>query len=63
MLGSSSLMGVTFGKEILMPSIMLLLAVIALVFTILDITGKLPLWAAVLILCIIALLQAGTALR
>jgi uncharacterized protein (DUF983 family) len=46
-----------------MPSIMLLLAVIALIFTILDITGKLPLWAAVLILCIIELIQAGTSLR
>lgn len=42
-----------------MPTIMMLLAVLALVFTILDITGKLPLWAAVLILCIMELIRAG----
>lgn len=45
-----------------MPSIMMLLAVIALIFVILDITGKLPLWSAVLILCIMELIRAGMAL-
>lgn len=45
-----------------MPTIMMLLAVMALIFVILDITGKLPLWTAVLVLCIIELIRAGVAL-
>lgn len=45
-----------------MPTIMMLLAVIALIFVILDITGKLPLWSAVLILCIMELIRAGMSL-
>lgn len=44
------------------PSVMLLLALVALVFCILAVTDRLPLWAAVLILCVIELIQAGLGL-
>jgi len=41
-----------------MLTVLVILAVAAFICTIISAIGKLPLWVAVLILCLIALLQA-----
>lgn len=62
MLGSISPMGAISNKEILMVTIMMLLALIALLLLVLHITGKLPEWPAVLMLIVMELIRAGTAI-
>ncbi len=44
-------------------TIVLILAVIALIVTIAHALGRAPLWIAVLLLCLIALLQSAVPLR
>ena len=55
-------MGAISDKEILMVTIMMLLALIALLLLVLHITGKLPEWPAVLMLIVMELIRAGTAI-
>jgi len=44
-------------------SVLVILAVLALIFCVLSIMGKVPTWVAVLLLCLIALVQVGWAPR